>query len=587
MIVAGIDIGNTTTEIVLAEVTGRSVTALIARRAGTTGSKGSAASVEGAARLLLSAEKALGKRAALLLLPPLRPVITLSASLPSPPQGAPLLRRLDGACAATPAGRGFAVGAHVPLGELAGRAAPSRPLVVSVPAGADFEDAAAGIAAAQNARLPIVGAVVAGDDAVLIANRIPQAIPIVDEAELGDLPTGALVAVEVAEPGGRVQVVADPVALVAAFGLAPAQAPALADLALSLGDARCAALALRREAPAAAASGAWGWLEYDAEAGVVRVPLSRSLADCAASMRPGAVRRIHVEPGAPLYDALGSARERVRDVFAVDLPSLRERFFARQGSVELGDVPISALIAPASSPSPAEAALAEATGRPVRVLPSEARAAALGALTTPGAPADAAVCDLGGGTIDLVWGDQRLTAAGAGQLLTVSVARALGLRDSTAELVKRSASFRAEAPHVVHYEDGSRGFIEKSLPADSLGRLCTLRGKTPAPFSDRLAPEEWRALRLAIKQQVIGVNVSRCLRWLGDSAAGGGPSTLLLCGGAALDAESVRIVSESLRATGTTVGRANVNGSYGPRYGVALGLLLALRAAEHGAGRPH
>ena len=111
-----------------------------------------------------------------------------------------------------------------------------------------------------------------------------------------------------------------------------------------------------------------------------------------------------------------------------------------------------------------------------------------------------------------------------------------------------------------------------------------MRGKTPTPFSDRLAPEEWRSLRLAIKQQVIGANVGRCLKWLMGVDEQGRPSTLLLCGGAALDAESVRIVSESLRAMEITVGRANVAGSYGPRYGVALGLLLAFRAAE-GGGR--
>ena len=582
MIVAGIDIGNTTTEVVLAEVTRHAVTPLAARLAWTTGGKGSADSVKDAARLLLRAESAVGRRAELLLLAPLRPVVTFSASLPSPAGAPPIVRRLDDPSAGTPAGSGFAVGAHLPLREVAGHAAASGPLVVSVPPGTDFEEAAARIAAAQNARLPIVGAIVAGDDAVLIANRIPRAIPIVDEADVGDLQSGELIAVEVAAPGGRVQVVGDPFALVAAFGLAPAEAASLSDLALSLADARCVALALRREATPAAESGDCGWLEHDAEGGVIRVPLDRGIAHYADSIRPGSVRRVHVPRGAPLHDALGDAGERVRDVFAVDLPSLRERFLPRHGSIELSDVPVAALVAPASSPSPPEAALAAATDRPVRVLPSEAEAAALGALTTPGAPTDAAVCDLGGGTIDLVWEDQRLTGAGAGELLTVSVARALGLQVETAEHVKRSASFRAEAPRVAHYEDGSRGFVERSLPADALGRLCRMHGRTPVPFSDRLAPEEWRALRLAIKRQAIGANVGRCLKWLRGVDAGGGPTTLLLCGGAALDAESVRIVSESLRALGITVGRANVNGRYGPRYGVALGLPLAFHASDEG-----
>ena len=167
----------------------------------------------------------------------------------------------------------------------------------------------------------------------------------------------------------------------------------------------------------------------------------------------------------------------------------------------------------------------------------------------------------------------------------MAVASALGLPNSTADQVKRFASFRVEAPYAVHYEDGSRGFVDAALPADSLGHLCFRRGTTSVPFSARLAPEEWRALRLAIKQQVIGANVGRCLKWLGGVAAEDGPHTLLLCGGAALDAESGRIVSASLRGMGITVGRADVNGAYGPRYGVALGLLLAFRGAEMGADR--
>ena len=579
MIVAGVDIGNTTTEVVLAEIAGVSVNPLAVGRARTSGAKGSDDSVRGAARLILRTESAAGRRAELLLLPPLRPVVTLSVSLPAPAGAPPVLRRLDDPSASTPGGSGFAVGAHVPLERLTSPVAPSGPLVASVAAGTDFEEAAAAIASAQDAGLPLAGAVVAGDDAVLIANRIPQAIPIVDEADVCGLRTGQLVAVEVAAPGGRVQTISDAVALVAAFGLAPAAAGALSDLALSLADARCAALVLSREAAATRPRGDSGWVEFDAESRVVRVPLDRGLAGDAESIRPGSVRSVHVPSGVPRLGAFRNAGERVRDVFAVDLPSLRERFLPRHGTIELTEVPFAALIVPASSQTPPEEALAEATGRPVRLLPSEAEAAALGALTTPGAPQDAAVCDMGGGTIDLVWGGGRLTAAGAGELLTVSVAEALGLQNSSAEYVKRSASFRAEAPHIVHHEDGSRGFVEHSLPADTLGRLCHQRGRTPAAFSDELAPEEWRALRLAIKQQVIGANVRRCLKWME-----GTPDTLLLCGGAAKDEESVRVVSEAVRALGTTVGRANVSGKYGPRYGVALGLVLAFSTAEN-AGR--
>ncbi len=588
MIVAGIDIGNSTTELLIADVTPRSLTLLAARRAWTSGQKGGEESVLGAARLLLNAETTVGRRCELSLMAPLRPVLTLSASMPPPPPGPDVLRRLDGATAgapapATPAGRGFAVGAHVALGELSGRAGRSDDLVVSVPPGADFAEAAARIAAAQQAGLHVVAVVVAGDDAVLIANRIPQDIPIVDEADVEGLRPGELVAVEVAEPGARVQVLADPVALVAAFRLSPAQASSLAELALSLADARCAALVLDHGEAPAHESDASGWLEYEHggawagaveddggdDHGVRRLPLSPRLAEDARLIRPGSVRGLHIPADSSLHDALGAVQGSVRDLFAVDLPALRDRFLPRHGTVQLGETPLAVLLSQAAAgPSP-DAILEAATGRPVRVTGSEAEAAALGALTTPGAAADAAVCDLGGGTIDLVYAGERLTAAGAGELLTMTVAASLGLPRKSAEYAKRFSSFRAERPHVVHYEDGGRGFVDDKIGADALGRLCYLRRRTVTPFADGLAPEEWRALRLAIKQSVIGANVSRCLRWLG-----GRPAGVLLCGGAAQDAESVRIVSESLRGTAITVGKANINGTLGPRYGVALGLLL-------------
>ena len=69
-------------------------------------------------------------------------------------------------------------------------------------------------------------------------------------------------------------------------------------------------------------------------------------------------------------------------------------------------------------------------------------------------------------------------------------------------------------------------------------------------------------MRLAIKQRVIGANVVRCLRWLK-----GRPSTLLLSGGAALDAEAVRIVGESVQHLETIVGTANIDGTHGPVHG--------------------
>ncbi len=176
MIVAGIDIGNTSTEVVLADVDSEGTRAISARRMRTAGLKGSEESLCNAARLLAAAEVAAGARAQTLVLPPLHPVITASAMLPAAAEPWAPLRRLrlgpDGRGAGTPAGLGFGAGIHVPLSSLRPAPVGPGPIVVSVPREVDFEDAAAAIAAAQASGVAVAGVLAAGDDAVLIANRL-------------------------------------------------------------------------------------------------------------------------------------------------------------------------------------------------------------------------------------------------------------------------------------------------------------------------------------------------------------------------------------------------------------------------------
>jgi hypothetical protein len=178
------------------------------------------------------------------------------------------------------------------------------------------------------------------------------------------------------------------------------------------------------------------------------------------------------------------------------------------------------------------------------------------------------VCDIGGGTIDLIGTDRTVIAAGAGEAITTAVAQVLGIPRALAERVKRSPALRVEGPHLAHEEDGRRIFLDSPAPADAIGRLCTRGGAGLVPFSNRLAAEEWRSLRLAIKQETVAANITRCLRAFDEP-----PSALLLAGGGALDDELLRTVGESLRSIAVVVGRANIDGVHGPRFAVASGLV--------------
>jgi hypothetical protein len=556
--VAGIDVGNHTTEIVLARVHGGTVTTLAHGEAPTRGRKGSRESLTGAAALLRRVEVDAGVVAQQLLLSVLRPVDTATA--PIPPASSPLspVRSLRRADASTPAGAGHAVGRHVSSADL--RGVPARgDVVVSVDGSVDFEVAARAITDAVADGWRVVGVVAAQDDAVLIRNRIPVDVPVVDEVDVDGLEPGALIAVEVVEAGRSYRAMADPIALSAALRLPTEQIAVVAEFCRELADSSAIAVT-PRTAPVAPPAVDDDYVDCRVDGATVRY----SPAQAHAVLRlapPGCVQRIrlHAVPAA----AQGLA---VHDAFFTNLSSIDDGAWLRRGVADAQGTVVAILAA--DEVSDAANTLAELTGRSARTLAGEPEAAARGARTTPGLPPDSVVCDIGGGTIDLIGTRATVVAAGAGEAITVAVSRVLGIPRALAERVKRSPAVRVEGPHVAHEEDGRRVFLEAPAQSDAIGRLCVRGGAGLVPFSSALAAEEWRSLRLAIKRETVAANVARCLRAF-DPA----PTALVLAGGGALDDELLRTVGEALRAAPIVVGRADIDGVHGPRFAVASGLV--------------
>ena len=150
MIVAGADVGNSTTEVAFARlVPGAPPEFLLVLRTPTSGPKGSLASGAGVRELVDRGARRIGEPVARLLLARLRPVETslverahdrtssISAAPPSPSR--PARRR---------PGRGVGVGALRTLADLAGP--PAGPAIALVGA-VDFEDAAAALRARASA----------------------------------------------------------------------------------------------------------------------------------------------------------------------------------------------------------------------------------------------------------------------------------------------------------------------------------------------------------------------------------------------------------------------------------------------------
>ncbi|ORA34678.1 diol dehydratase reactivase ATPase-like domain-containing protein [Mycobacterium aquaticum] len=556
--VAGIDIGNHTTEIVLARVHDGAVQPVGHGQAPTRGRKGSRDSLDGAAALLHRIEVDAGVRAEVLVLSAIRPVDTDTAPLPpasSPRSPVRSLRKPD---ASTPAGSGFAVGRHAPLAALSGPVQAGQ-VIVSVDGNTDFEVAAAAITAALAGGWSVSGVIAAQDDAVLIGNRIPIDIPVVDEVDVAGLAPGVLVAVEVVPEGRAYRALADPIALCAALELEHEQLPDIAEFTRELADAPAIAVTPRTAPPEPPAVDD-DYVEFTVDGTSVRY----SPAQAHSILRRD-------PPGDPLRIRLRSIPTAdheitVDDAFFTDLSALDNGAWLRRGVADARGTVVALLAA--DHVADAAATLQELTGRPAFTIASEPEAAACGARTTPGLPPDSVVCDIGGGTIDLVGADRTVTAAGAGETITVAVARMLNIPRALAERVKRTPALRVEGPHVAHEEDGRRVFLDNPAPADAIGRLCTRGSAGLVPFSNKLAAEEWRSLRLAIKQETVAANIARCL-----TAFEKPPTALVLAGGGALDDELLRTVGESLRTVPVVVGRANIDGIHGPRFAVASGLV--------------
>ena len=88
-----------------------------------------------------------------------------------------------------------------------------------VPSGLRYDEAATRLRALLAAGTQIGAVLVAGDEGVLIANRLPGGLPVIDQVDVDAAAACQLLAVEVRLPGHTLRLLADPVALGARFSL--------------------------------------------------------------------------------------------------------------------------------------------------------------------------------------------------------------------------------------------------------------------------------------------------------------------------------------------------------------------------------
>ncbi len=540
--IAGVDIGNSTTEVVIVE-DGRP---LAWRRRPTRGSKGSGGSIRAAASLLRAIESEQGIKADRVVVAPWHPVATRTLCLSEPPPDTGRLAVID--CQGQSISGNAAV-AGIPW-DVRTPPPPAEAAIAIVPPKVGYRQAAARVREARGLGCDVVGVAAALDEAVLITARLDADIPVVDGIDTVAALGCRRLLLEVRPPGHRVATATDVWALSAMLATDDGDRDALPRVARWVRDARAVVIGVCERPPAkaepvAAITVTWaagGHCElFDAVERLRRLPVGAVVA-CGAE---------------------GDAA--IRDLWAVDITTAVAAHGI--GSAERGrDVVVASLAEVAAG---ADHDLQAIFGIPVEVAGSEAAAAAAGARTTPGLDGDALVLDIGGGTIDLI-GSDGITAAGAGELLTVAVARLLDVPRGAADWIKRGPARRVESPGVLLDENGSRQFCDDA--ANRVRAVGTLVAPGPGgamSFGGGLQPAEWRIMRQSLKQEVIAANIGRVLESRG---VGGVPRPVVIVGGPAGDDELLPSIG---RLKGVAAfGRGNVAGVLGHRYAVAYGLTL-------------
>ena len=598
--IAGVDIGNNTTEVALAEVNEQgTVRFLSSALVQTVGIKGTIQNAMGVIDALDAALSPVGmERSSLaaVLLNEATPVIG-DVAMETITETVITESAMIGHNPSTPGGLGLGLGTTVPLERLHD-ASRINPWIAVIPGTVEFRDAAAQINRARSAGVDLVGAIVQKDDGVLINNRIHHPIPIVDEVALIDrVPLGMLAAVEVAPQGRTIEKLSNPYDIATLFDLDPEETRRVMPIARALMGTRSAVVIKtpkgeiqERRIPAGKITlmGAARKVEVEVQEGAEAI--MERLSDVAP------LHEIQAEAGTNVGGMFEQVRKvmadltdqpvsaiRVQDILAVDTLKPQEVLGGLAGEYFLGTaVGLAAMVETHKLPMQRLARKLESEIMvPVLVGGVEAEMAIRGALTTPGTKPPLAILDLGGGSTDasLITEAQEIRSvhlAGAGEMVTLLIDTELGLEDrELAEHIKRHPLAKVETLFHMRHEDGSVQFFQEPMDPRLFGRVVVLAEEGPIPLESREQLAKITAVRREAKKKVFVRNAIRALERVAPAGNIRLISFVVLVGGSALDFEIPGMISDALVEYGVVTGRANVRAVEGPRNAVATGLVLS------------
>ncbi|EFP6741298.1 TPA: diol dehydratase reactivase subunit alpha [Escherichia coli] len=606
--IAGIDIGNSPTEVALATLSATGELSFVSSAlAETTGIKGTLRNVHGIQEALAQATKKVGINVSdisLIRINEATPVIG-DVAMETITETIITESTMIGHNPKTPGGVGLGVGLTITPQELLTRPADT-PYILVVSSAFDFADIATMINASVRAGYQLTGVILQRDDGVLVNNRLEIPLPIVDEVLYIDrIPLGMLAAIEVAVPGKVIETLSNPYGIATVFALNAEETKNIVPVARALIGNRSAVVVKTPSGDVKARSIPAGNIELLSAGRTTRVDVAagadaimKAVGECPK------LENVTGEPGTNIGGMLEHVRQTMaeltnkpsNEIFIQDLLAIDTSVPVSVTGGLAGEFSLEQAVGIASMVKSDRLQMAMIASEikqklhvDVQVGGAEAEAAIQGALTTPGTTRPLAILDLGAGSTDasIINQSGEIVAthlAGAGDMVTMIIARELGLNDRyLAEEIKKYPLAKVESLFHLRHEDGSVQFFPTPLSPHVFARVCVVKPDELVPIPGDLTQEKVRAVRRSAKERVFVTNALRALRQVSPGGNIRDIPFVVLVGGSSLDFEVPQLVTDALAHYRLVAGRGNIRGSEGPRNAVATGLLISWhRELAHG-----
>lgn len=606
-LVAGVDIGNATTETALARIgSNKNIEFISSGIVKTTGIKGTKQNIHG---ILASIKQAVDKAGYsvedlhLIRINEAAPVIG-DVAMETITETIITESTMIGHNPSTPGGIGLGVGLTVDVDRLEDADVNSS-YVALIPASVDFERASALINNAFGRGIRVVGAIAQRDDGVLISNRLSKVIPIIDEVTLLDLvPRGVLSALEVAPAGGVIEQLSNPFGIATVFQLTPEETKMIVPITRALIGNRSAVVIKTPKGDVQERIIPAGKINVHGTSRKISVEVDRGAEEIMKAVEACApIEDINGEAGSNAGGMLERVRQvmanltgqhphavKIQDLLAVDtfVPQKVKGGLADEFSME-NAVGIAAMVkADRLQMQTIAVELQNQLNVKVEVGGVEADMAIRGARTTPGSNLPLAIIDMGAGSTDASFMSREqeiksIHLAGAGNMVTMLINTELGLDDlDLAEDIKKYPLAKVESLFHIRHEDGSVQFFQNPLDPKIFAKVVVLKEGEMLPVPGNNSMERIKIVRREAKSKVFLTNAIRALTMVSPTRNIRDIDYVVLVGGSALDFEVPQIITDALSKFGVVAGRANIRGTEGPRNAVATGLALAYKEEVDG-----